>query len=84
MASRMKELEILLKERLSSNWISVRKAFLDLDTDKDGFLSAEDFAKVIGGSSGNFDFNILQMYFNIRCKNSSSRMNYTEFCTYFG
>ena len=57
-----------LIERLSNNWVSVRKAFLALDLDHDGYLTAEDFAKLIGGSSGSskFDFNILKMLINVR------------------
>jgi Ca2+-binding EF-hand superfamily protein len=46
-------MERTLFERLSNNWVSVRKAFLDLDQDYDGFITAEDFAKFVGGSSGN-------------------------------
>lgn len=49
---KMKQIEDIMKERLSSNWVSVRKAFLDLDEDFDGYLTAENFAKLIGGSSG--------------------------------
>jgi len=29
----MAEVEVVIKERLNSNWKSVRKAFLDLDED---------------------------------------------------
>jgi hypothetical protein len=28
---KLKELEKIIKEKLSNNWVSVRKAFLDLD-----------------------------------------------------
>ena len=80
----MKDLEVLLKKRLSSNWISVRKAFLDLDWDKDGYLTAEDLAKVIGGSSGNFDFTVLKMFLHVRCKNNNGMVSYTDFCNLFG
>ena len=65
--ARIKSMEKLLKEKLSNNWVSVRKAFLDLDSDYDGFISVEDFAKLVGGSS-TFDFNILKML--IKMKNS--------------
>lgn len=40
----------MIKERVSNNWVSVRKAFLDLDEDFDGYLTAEDFSKLIGGA----------------------------------
>jgi len=67
LAVKLKSMEKLLKEKLSNNWVSVRKAFLDLDSDYDGFISVEDFAKLVGGSS-TFDFNILKML--IKMKNS--------------
>ena len=43
-AGKVKELEEVLKLRLSSNWVSVKKAFLDIDQDYDGFITAENFA----------------------------------------
>lgn len=48
--------------------MSVRKAFLDLDEDFDGYITAENFAKLIGGSSGSnkFDYNLLKMLIKIR------------------
>jgi hypothetical protein len=67
LGGKLKEIEKILKEKLSNNWVSVRKAFLDIDTDYDGFITAEDFAKLIGSSAG-FDYNILKML--IRMKNS--------------
>ncbi len=67
---KMKQIDQILKERLSNNWVSVRKAFLDLDEDFDGYLTAENFAKLIGGSAGSskFDFNLLKML--IKMKNA--------------
>ena len=69
-STKMKQIEQVLKERLSSNWVSVRKAFLDLDEDYDGYVTAENFAKLIGGSTGSskFDFNLLKML--IKMKNA--------------
>jgi hypothetical protein len=31
LTNKIKQIEDILKERLSNNWVSVRKAFLDLD-----------------------------------------------------
>ena len=45
---RLKRLEKLLKVRFSNNWDSVRKAFLDLDTDYDGFITVEDILRYFG------------------------------------
>lgn len=75
-----------MKERLSNNWVSVRKAFLDLDQDFDGFVTAEDFAKFIGGSAGSskFDYNLLKMLIKMKNKQMNSQINYTEFSKWFG
>jgi len=76
---KMKQIEEGLKERLSSNWVSVRKAFLDLDEDFDGYITAENFAKIIGGSSGSskFDFNLLKMMMKMKNDKKDAKINYT-------
>jgi hypothetical protein len=83
---KLKEVEEVIKERLKSNWISVRKAFLDLDDDQDGFLIPEDFSKLIGGSIGNtkYDFNLIKMLIKLRTKSHHARLNYHEFSIWFG
>lgn len=82
----MKQIEDVLKERLSSNWVSVRKAFLDLDEDFDGYVTAENFAKLVGGSSGSskFDYNLLKMLIKMKNPRMNPEINYTEFCRWFG
>jgi Ca2+-binding EF-hand superfamily protein len=54
---------------------------LDIDEDFDGFIIAEDFAKVIGGASGSsrYDFNIIKMLINMRNKNKNNKINYSDF-----
>ena len=82
----MKDIEKVLKERISNNWVSVRKAFLDLDEDFDGYINAEDFAKLIGGCSGSskFDFNLIKMLIKLRNKEKKPKINYTDFCAWLG
>jgi len=45
---RLKKLEKHLKEKFSNNWESVRKAFLALDTDYDGYITVEDILRYFG------------------------------------
>ena len=47
-ASRLIEMDRLLKHKFSNLWVSVRKAFLALDSDKDGFIVAEDIQRYFG------------------------------------
>jgi Ca2+-binding EF-hand superfamily protein len=82
----MKEIEDAIKERLSNGWVSVRKAFLDLDENYDGSITAEEFAKLLGGcnSSNKFDFNLLKMLIRMRTEGKSSKINYSCFSNWFG
>ncbi len=45
---RLKKLENFLKDKCTKNWVSVRKAFLDLDNDHDGYITVEDFIRYFG------------------------------------
>ena len=47
-AERLKKLEKILKDKFSNNWESVRKAFLALDADYDGFITVEDILRYFG------------------------------------
>ncbi len=47
----MKVLDTFLKGKFSSTWVSVRKAFLDLDMDHDGYISVEDIVKYFGAEN---------------------------------
>lgn len=85
LSGKLKDLEKLLKDRLSNNWVSVRKAFLDLDQDYDGFITAEDFAKLVGGASTHgFDFNLLKMLIRMKNTDKAPQVNYTDFSKWFG
>ena len=57
---RLKKLEKLLKDKLSNNWDSVRKAFLGLDTDYDGYITVEDILRYFGQDNKEFSFNDLK------------------------
>ena len=57
--SRLKNLEHLLKVRFAFNWISVRRAFLDLDYDHDGYVIGEDIMRYFGASNKEIDLNDL-------------------------
>ena len=41
-------LDQFLKDKIAKNWVSVRKAFLDLDNDHDGFITVEDLIRYFG------------------------------------
>lgn len=70
-------MENILRTRLRNNFSHVRNAFLELDADKDGFITAEDIAKFIKNAtvtsledkntSGGINFTILELMIKLRC-----------------
>ena len=52
-------MEKILKDKFSNNWESVRKAFLALDSDYDGFITVEDILRYFGQEK-ELNFNDLQ------------------------
>lgn len=56
---RINHIDKVLRLKLGNNYHSVRKAFLDLDTDHDGFITIEDFLRNFGDEKG-FNFNDLK------------------------
>ena len=57
--NKLTKLESQIKDKLANNWVSVRKAFLDLDTDYDGFVTVEDILRILGGDDKDLDYNDL-------------------------
>jgi Ca2+-binding EF-hand superfamily protein len=92
-AERLKKLEKVLREKLSNNWDSVRKAFLGLDTDYDGYITVEDILRNFGNSSGpafnggagaNFNFNDLQKILIEKDSTGQGRIGYADFSKWVG
>lgn len=51
----------MIKDKFANNWVSVRKAFLDLDSDYDGFVTVEDIMRYFGTDlNKEFDFRDLK------------------------
>ena len=72
---RLKKLETFLKEKFTNTWVSVRKAFLDLDIDHDGYISAEDIIRYFGTDNA-FSFQELKMLLQVRDSNKRGYLSY--------
>ena len=82
---RLVRLERLLKDRFSNNWDSVRKAFLDLDTDYDGFITVEDILRYFGSdSSKDFNFNDLKKILMEKDSRKRGKIGYADFSKWVG
>lgn len=55
---KLQAIENAIRKKFANNYTSVRKAFLDTDTDYDGYLTAEDMAKFYGAP---VDFKDMQL-----------------------
>ena len=79
---RLDMVEKLLKKKFSSNFDSVRKAFLFMDQDHDGFITSEDFIRNFSDLDQHYkDINKLMKE---RDQNSKGKINYQDFSTWFG
>mmetsp|Transcript_2118 Transcript_2118/g.2000 ORF Transcript_2118/g.2000 Transcript_2118/m.2000 type:complete len:242 (+) Transcript_2118:694-1419(+) len=82
--SRLKNIEKLLKVRFSNNWDSVRKAFLGLDTDYDGYITVEDILRYFGQDNKEFSFNDLKKLIMEKDSSKLGRLGYSDFSKWVG
>lgn len=81
---RLKTLEKVLKLKFANNWDSVRKAFLDLDTDHDGFITVEDILRYFGSDSQKINFYDLKKLFKDKDAKGSGKLGYSDFSKWVG
>lgn len=81
---RLLTLEDLIKVKFANNWTSVRKAFLDLDSDYDGFVTVEDILRYFGSEDKELDFKDLTKLIVDKDQKRQGRINYTDFSKWMG
>jgi Ca2+-binding EF-hand superfamily protein len=74
----------LIKIKLANNWVSVRKAFLDLDSDYDGYVTVEDILRVLGGEDKELDFKDLTKLIADKDQKKQGKISYTDFSKWLG
>ena len=80
----MRKLETLLKLKFAGNWNSVRKAFLDLDTDYDGFITVEDILRYFASEAKGLNFNDLKTLMIEKDTKKQGRIGFSDFSKWFG
>ena len=73
-----------MKDKCANNWDSVRKAFLDLDTDYDGFITVEDILRYFGNDSKEFNFNDLKKLITDKDSKGIGKLGYSDFSKWVG
>lgn len=76
-------MEDKLKIKFSSCFESVRKAFLSLDQDYDGFITIEDILKYFGNEK-DLNFHDLEKLIGERDSTGKGRINYADFSKWLG
>ena len=69
--------------KLNSNYDSVRKAFLAIDQDHDGFITIEDFLKTFE-EMGELDYHDIKKLINSKDKIGGGKMSYEDFSDWLG
>lgn len=80
----MAKVENLIKDKFANNWVSVRKAFLDLDTDYDGYVTIEDILRYFGTDNKEFDFKDLAKLIIDKDSKRQGRISYADFSKWMG
>ena len=62
----------------------MRKAFLALDKDFDGFITVEDFMHYFGPDHKMIDYQVLKRLIYERDSTKSGKLGYTDFSKWFG
>ena len=87
MKVRLIRIENIIKAKFQENFTSVRKAFLELDKDYDGFVTSEDIAQMFGKSeTGRFVFSDLGALIKKKSSDPSkgAKLGFKDFCKWLG
>ena len=84
----MRALENNIRIRLQNDYTSVRKAFLDLDLDRDGFIEPTEIIRLYGHSF-DIQYDLLEAIFQRNClsgkiQESKTSINYSDFSRWLG
>lgn len=84
--AKLSKLETLIKEKFANNWTSVRKAFLDLDSDYDGFITVDDILRNFGSGDDRegMDFNDLAKLIMDKDQKRQGKISYSDFSKWMG
>ena len=76
----------MIKDKFANNWVSVRKAFLDLDTDYDGYVTVEDILRYFSNEGGKqaFDFKDLKKLIVDKDSKRQGKISYADFSKWMG
>lgn len=80
---RLLQLENKIKLKFSNQFDSVKKAFLTLDGDYDGFITVEDLIKAVG-NSGDLNFGDFQKLVMDKDSSKKGKIGYTDFSKWLG
>jgi uncharacterized protein YneF (UPF0154 family) len=80
---RLQRLEAKLKTKFSNCYESVRKAFLALDTDYDGYITVEDILKYFGNEP-DLNYNDLKKLMIDKDAKKQGRIGYSDFSKWLG
>lgn len=81
---RIRNLEENLQKRFQNNWVSVRKAFLDLDYDHDGSIDAKDIIRYLGHATTDINLDDLNKLIMEKDSTKQGLISYADFSRWMG
>lgn len=73
-----------MKYKFTNNWVSVRRAFLDLDYDHDGYVTGEDILRYFGAANKEIDLNDLLKLIKEKDNKKKGKLSYADFSKWLG
>lgn len=81
--ARINVMEKMIKKKFSDSYDTVRKAFLALDTDYDGYVTLEDILRHFD-KGNNLNYEDLKKLITDKDSKKTGRINYTDFSRWLG
>ena len=80
-SDKLKHIEKILKTKIASNWNQVRRAFLDIDSDYDGYITSMDLFEICGGA---FDVEEIKLLMKYRGADKDYKIDFKKFSSWLG
>ena len=81
---RLRDLEKLIITRFEVGWEEVRKAFLDMDFDHDGYVTIEDFMRLFHNDASKINVMDMKKLLMEKDHSKKGRLNYSDFSQWLG
>ena len=82
--NRLRDLEKMIISKFEAGWTEVKKAFLDMDFDHDGYVTIEDFMRLFHNDTSKINIMDMKKLLSEKDSSKKGRLNYSDFSQWLG